>query len=389
MKKILFVIDSLSYGGAEKSLVSLLSNIDYSVLNVDILMFNKGGEFEKYLPKEVNILSQPKYFKYLNNYRYIKFKYLRARVTSKIDIFKNKHNMRVQPVQILYKNIKSIIEPLEKEYDVAIAYSQGLPTYYVVEKVESKKKIAWINCDYKTTIYNKDMDYEYYKKIDEIVTVSNFAYEGIKSMKYNYEDKLNLIYDIVDPKLITSMAVEFIPKEFIDKEFNILTVGRLEPVKGYDMVIDSSWLLKKSGVKFKWFLIGEGSMRKKLEEKIKEKDLSQNVILLGGKSNPYPYMKNCDLYVQTSLKEGFGLTVIEAKILKKIVLCTEFTTAKELINDREDGFIVKRDPKILAAKIKCLSESHDDALIEKINHKKSYSTVKEVEKIYKLILGGN
>lgn len=348
MKKILFVINSLTIGGSEKSLVSLLSLIDYSKYQIDLLMFKRGEEFDKYIPREVNILDIPKYYKFIekkinNISTTTNIKYLSCRLKTSIKIRVNSISRNsVNIEQILYKSQKDVLENLKEEYDVAIAYSQGMPTYFVVDKVKAKKKFAWINCDYSTTKYDKEFDYGFYKNIDKIVAVSNTIRESIISLKPEYEKKIEVILDIVNPDLIQKMAKEESCCFNKDKYIKIVTVARLViHHKGYDIAVKAAKLLKDNGYKFKWFVIGDGPDRKKIECLISEYNLTDNFILLGKKDNPYPYMKLCDIYVQPSKKEGFGLTVVEAKILGRPIVCTNFNTANELISNEIDGIIVK------------------------------------------------
>ena len=184
------------------------------------------------------------------------------------------------------------------------------------------------------------------------------------------------------------MAVEEEAKE-LDKEdkFKILTVGRLASVKGYDLAVKAANLLKANKFKFKWFIIGEGPERKEIEELIESYGLENEVILLGAKSNPYPYMKNCDLYVQTSRKEGFGLTVMEAKILKNVVVATNFDTVNELLKDKFDGIIVGKDENAIYEAIRELI--NNTSLYNKIKSNlekiKPYSSIGEIEKFYEEI----
>lgn len=392
MRKILFVVNSLNIGGSEKSLISLLNNMDYSKYEIDLLIFTRGGDFEKYIPKEVNILESPEYYKFLlTDKKYsivnkIRFLYYRMKTSIKLRINLNKKN-RIQSEQVLYKSQKKVLEEVDKGYDVAIAYSQGMPTYFIADKVKADKKIAWINCDYKMTGYNKEIDYEFYKKIDKMIAVSQYGKKSIISVNKNYEYKTEIILDIVDPTLIEKMSDENIV--FEDKSnINICTVARLiTHYKGYDMAIKAAKLLKDDGYKFKWYAVGEGEDRNKLEEMIHELGLQEEFILLGKKINPYPYMKNCDIYVQPSRNEGFGLTVIEAKILKKPIVCTNFNTSKEIINNGINGLIVDMSEQEIYKGIK--SYIDDKNLMKKVqinlNNEESYNSIEEIEKIYSII----
>lgn len=346
MKKILFVINSLSIGGSEKSLVSLLNILDYDKYDVDLLMLKRGEVFEKYVPNKVNILDIPKYYEFLENKKvkispFKKVKYIYCRIKCSIELRTNRYKKQmINNQQIFYRNQKNILEKLDKRYDVAIAYAQGFPTYLVVDKVIASKKIAWINCDYTATLYDKKMDEGFYYKFNKIIAVSETGKQSIINVNKKYEKNIEVIRDIVDSKLIRKMSKEKIEK-FDKKYINILTVARLViTYKGYDILIKTAELLKRNNYKFKWYVIGDGQDKKEIEKLIEHYNLSDEIILLGSKSNPYPYMKECDIYVQTSRKEGFGLTVIEAKTLKKPIVCTNFNSAKEIINNNIDGLIV-------------------------------------------------
>lgn len=396
MKKILFVINSLTIGGSEKSLVSLLNLIDYSEYEVDLLMLKKGDTFDKYIPKEVNILDVPEYYKFLyNDYEEIslrnKLKYTLCRYKCSIGLRVNKKlKIPINNQQILYKNQKSYLEKLKKQYDVAIAYAQGFPTYYIVDKVSSKKKIAWINCDYATTMYDKEFDYNYYTKIDNMVVVSEAVRKSMIKYFPQYKEKLKLIFDIVNSQLIIKMSNEKNNVFNNKNELTILTVGRLSiHHKGYDIAAYTAKLLKDKKYKFKWYIVGEGPDRNEIEELIKKHNIEDCFILLGAKDNPYPYMNQCDLYVQPSRKEGFGLTVVEAKILNKPIICTNFNTAKEIISDGIDGMISGMDALSLSNSISEFINNKQIryAILNNIKKSKIYDSTNQIEELYKLLEG--
>lgn len=393
MKKILFVINSLTIGGSEKSLVSLLNILDYDKYDVDLLMLKRGEVFEKYVPNKVNILDIPKYYEFLGNKKikispFKKMKYIYCRIKCSIQLRTNRYKKQViNNQQIFYKNQKNILEKLDKRYDVAIAYAQGFPTYLVADKINASKKIAWINCDYTATLYDKKMDEGFYDKFNKIIAVSENGKQSIINVNKKYEKKIEVIRDIVDSKLIRKMSKEKI-KKFDKKYINILTVARLViTYKGYDILIKTAKLLKKNNYKFKWYVIGDGPDKKEIEKLIKHYNLSNEIILLGSKSNPYPYMKECDIYVQTSRKEGFGLTVIEAKTLKKPIVCTNFNSAKEIINNNIDGLIVNIDHiSIFEGIKKYIKDTEFKRKVQSnLNKLNEYSLSNDINKIKRLI----
>ncbi|ASK63716.1 glycosyl transferase [Virgibacillus phasianinus] len=390
--KLLFVIDSLCIGGAEKSLVSLLNMIDPSLYDIDLLLFKKGGELEDLIPNYVNILLVPEYFRFINKeisgaaitnayFYYYKFK------TSFALRLNNLKKNPLHSEQVVYKCIHKIFTPLFQEYDVAIAYSQGMPTYFVANMVTSEKKLAWINTDYSNTLYDKEIDYDSYKKIDKIIAVSQHTKESVSKTRNEYHNKVEIFLDIINPKVIYKMAEEQESSEFDKSEINLLTVGRLEAVKAHNKAIEVAKKLKDSGYEFKWYVIGEGSEKAKLQKLIHKYGLNDYFILLGKKLNPYCYMKVCDIYVQTSLKEGFGLTINEAKILKRPIICTNFSAAKEIITNNVDGVIVEHDIDSIYYGIKKYLD--DRAFKKKIENELdrtiTYSPVHQISDFYKLI----
>ncbi|GAB6455691.1 glycosyltransferase [Bacillus luti] len=390
-KKLLFVIDSLNIGGAEKSIVSLLNLIDYSKYEIDFLLFKKDGDLRKYVPNQVNMLPIPEYFQYISNEKVsvnksILYFYYRIKTTVHLRINEYKKHV-LHSEQVVFRSLEKIIAPAQKKYDVAIAYSQGMPTYFVANKVNASKKMAWINTDYVHTLYDKELDYESYKKINKIITVSRNTQDSVSKIRKEYKKKVNLFFDIVDPYMIHQMANEHEVSEFDQSLINIVTVGRLVTAKGYSNAIETARLLQQSGYKFKWFGIGEGPERKKLQELINKYKLNDCFILLGKRLNPYPYIKNCDIYVQTSIKEGFGLTVSEAKILRKPIVCTNFPTAKEIINHNVDGLLVEKN---ISGIYKGIKKYLDDVkfkqkIIKKLNATEPYSSINQLREFYALI----
>lgn len=387
-KQLLFVIDSLTCGGAEKSLVTLLNLIDYSKFDVDLMMFKRGGAFESLVPENVHIILAPHYFEQLQLRKNRKLKDIYYRLKTSFllrvnGLFKEKYHTE----QIVYQSLKSYLKNQEKEYDCAIAYSQGMPTYYVSNHITAKRKLAWINCNYVETKYNKRYDALCYQEINHVVVVSDFIRESLK--KYPFYKKVEVVNDIVDPQLIECLS------ELNDqydggmeyKGLKLLTVARLEKIKGYDLLVRAASRLKKEGLEFKWFIIGEGTERDRINSLCQQYHLENEIILLGQKTNPYVYMKRCDIYVQTSRNEGLGLTVIEAKILEKPIVCTNFSTASSLIEDKEDGLLCNIDEKDIALKILELIRDKElyTMILRNLQVQQKFDTKREIEKVYNLI----
>ncbi|RBP03154.1 glycosyltransferase [Rossellomorea aquimaris] len=381
--KILFVIDSLNSGGAEKSLISLLSLFDYDKYDVDLLMFSRKGLYLSLLPKEVNVLKAPET---LGKHQRINLKHLYLKLGNSLSLRNPFYKKFLHSSQINWKWKSQGIKQLDEKYDIAIAYSQGFPTYFVAEKVESTKKYCWINTDYKKASYNKKFDTQFYYQYNNIVAVSESNKEiFIKEMPLA-KDKTLVIYDIISPKLVRTMSKQPVAYRDNYKGLKILTIGRLVDVKGYDLAIKACYQLKKEGLNFKWYSIGEGELKPKLEKLVKDYGLEDTFIFLGPHQNPYNYLKMCDIYVQPSRFEGFGMAIAEAKILHKPIISTNFPVVYNQIEDGKNGIIVSMNPKEISQGIKKIitNKELNEKIIYNLKHE-SMGTENEIYKLYSLI----
>lgn len=374
-KRVAFIIESLQLGGAEKSLVTLLSNLDYSKLSVDLIIFKKAGIFLSSVPSEVNIIQiETKKIGLYNRLKYYFSKKLRL----------NYHN-----AQNFWLATSKFYGPINDHYDFAIAYNQGLATYYTCSKVDACKKFAWLNIDYKVAGYNASFDLPIYANFDKVIAVSEHAMRSLleEAAVANQNIDIDVIKDISDSLVINQQANQPIDLPFDSRIITILTVGRLANQKGIELAISASKILKDQGIPHQWFVVGEGPERPKLENLIKQYRLENNFFLIGAYLNPYPLMKNCDIYVQTSLFEGLGLSVIEAAILNKPIVCTDFSTASTILKNEETGLIVKKDPQAIASAINRLIDSKDlcELLSTNLMARKSYDKEVTLKKIYDLL----
>lgn len=358
MKRILIHIGSLNAGGAEKSLVSFLNTLPKGKYEIDLMVLRQGGLFHSLVPSFVNIILPP--FPYCclgispKKWRfYIKHapKYL---IKKLISLYKIKKTKNKSLDQILWLDWQNDVKCFEKSYDVAISYLEGITNYYVIDKVKANKKIIWVHNEYSKLGYCKDFDTIYLEKADAVVTISKLCKENLISNFPMLESKIHILENITNPEIVRSMALEPIVDFCFYSDvhtFKILSVGRLTPQKNYALAINAAKVLKEMGVNFKWYIIGEGPLRRDLEELIVRLSLVDNVTLLGIRSNPYAYMKKCDIIVQSSLFEGKSIAIDEAKILCKPIVVTSYDTVYDVITDGETGLISDMDPTSLANKI--------------------------------------
>ena len=211
--------------------------------------------------------------------------------------------------------MKKSITSLPKEYDAAIGFLEKSSIYFVVDCVKAKRKIGFIHNDYLKLDLDASFDLPYFEKLNTIATVSEQCVTVLKEVFPTQKDKVQLLYNIVSAKLIHQMAEE--PITIDTSKPNLLSIGRLHPQKGFDIAVEAVALLKKQGLNFVWYIIGEGAERTALEQAITKNGLEKHVVLLGIKENPYPYIKQTTIFVQPSRYEGKSIALDEAKLLHK------------------------------------------------------------------------
>ncbi|WP_078595884.1 glycosyltransferase [Evansella clarkii] len=394
-KKLLFVIDSLDVAGAEKSLVTLLSMLDYSSFSVDLMLFSHGKTLEKLLPEEVNILPPLKYTVFsglslsksvLYSVKGKSFKMLNSRIKYSVNI-RRKTYSNPQKARIFWESAADVIEVNPETYDIAIAYAQCIPTFYVADKVKAKKKLAWVNVSYRLEDEDRIFQKEFYDKCDRIVAVSNKTKEIFTETFPEYKDQTEVIFDITNPEFISRMAD--LGKGYNDKfeGTKILTIGRLANQKGYDIALKACKMLKEQGnINFRWYALGKGPLERKIRASIDENGLSDHFILLGVEANPYPYIKNSDIYVQTSRFEGFGIAIAEARMLNIPVVTTRFDAVFSQMVNEKNGLVVDMTPEAVYEGILKLHKDKElrSSIRDYLKTEKK-GNVEEIQKFYKLI----
>ena len=391
-KRILFVIDSLNVGGAEKSLVTLLNLLDYSRYEVDLQLFAYKGVFMQFLPKDVNVLPPLDYTRFLASSiwkQILQPRMLCSRIFYSLGL-KRKRLLHADKACLYWKTVGRIIKKTTSMYDVAIAYAQGIPTFYVIEKVSAKKKLTWVNVDYRLTGKTQYYQRAFYQKSDVIVPVSDSVFDVFATEVFpEFKGKMKIMWDITDETMIRRMS-ELPSDKPIEKDLPvIMTAGRLnKPQKGYDLALMAAKVLRDRGVRFRWFAIGDGPYRGEMERYIKENHLQDVFILLGFTANPYSYMRQCDVYVQTSRHEGFGLTIAEARILNRPVVCTNFEACTMQMVNGKNGLVTSFEPEDIADAIeRLLKDKQLYANIQEYLKNEKKGNTEEIRNFYHLIDG--
>lgn len=390
-KKLLFIQPSMQFGGAEKSLQTLLRLLDFDKYDVDLLLFRPEGEFLKLLPKEVNLLSlpadaqtfaQPIVPACLSFLKQGKASLALDRLRFSKAVRKD-GSVRMRE-QYGWQYQKRAFGTLPENYDAAIAYLEGSPIYFCADCVRAKKKIAYIHSDYSKLQTNPDFDDGYFSQMDAMVVVSAQCAAALRTAFPQYADKIQIIENIIAPAVLREQAAE--SADFGDdyKGLRVLTMGRLDAPKGIDLGLQACAKLADKA-DFRWYVLGEGSEREKLEQMIRDYHLENRFILLGTRLNPYPYLRACDVYVQPSRFEGKSIALEEAKCLGKPILTTAFTTVADQITDGVNGSVAQIDPEDIARRLSELL-SHGEIRQKYTQALQNYSgNTEELEKFYDLL----
>lgn len=395
-KKVLITSFDMAIGGVERSLIGLLSQIDYNKYDVDLMLFKHEGELFSLLPQGPNLLQEiQEYATFRKSVKQILKEGNTSIGISRLlgktaGVLHGKYKNSLEPgylvIQYGWRMSLPFLPELEEEYDVAVSFLW--PHYFIGNKVRAKRKIGWIHTDYSNISLNKRIEYQMWKEMDFIVAVSESCRNSFLNSFPHVNKKVEVIENIISPKFVCEQSNQDVTDEMpvVPNRIKLVTVGRLSYAKGIDDAVHACRKLLDQGYNIEWYIVGYGPQEMELKMLIDKLELQDRFFLLGKKINPYPYIKECDIYVQPSRYEGKAVTVREAQILRKPVLITNFPTAKSQLEDGVDGCIC---PMGIDGIIEGIKKLVDDVKFkEKIirnTSQRNYGNETEVEKVYKLI----
>ena len=296
------MVISMNIGGVEKALLNMLKTMDSSQNEVTVLMLEKKGGFLNSLSNWVKVDE-------LSYYRDIKEEFNKPPKELILDYLKSGNIFRAiyffiislfckfkGDRELLLKALFSKQPDYTGEYDEAISYAgpMALIDYYIANKVKAKRKLGWIHFDITTVGMDRNLSRKLYKKFDELNIVSKDAKEKFDSVFPEFKDKTKVFYNIILKDEVLKLAKE---KGF-DDNYNglrLLTVGRISREKGQDLAIEALKKILDRGIEAKLYLVGAGNFEKECKKLVINLGIEDKVIFLGAKSNPYPYMKECDI----------------------------------------------------------------------------------------------
>lgn len=390
----------MEIGGAERALLGLLTAFDPDKVDVDLFVNQHTGEFMPLVPDWVNLLPEiPEYscierpIKTILKEGHVgialrrlwaKLKYRSYLKTLSED--ERKHDAGA--FQYVANAVEGILPSLKHldEYDLAISFLQ--PHNIVLNKVKAKKKICWIHTDYSTIHVNHDLELPVWDGFDYIASISNDVTTTFLQTFPELKDKIVLIENILSPAFVRRQAAledvgEEVPQN--EGETKILTIGRFSLPKKIEGIPHICAEMEKRGVNFKWYIIGYGP-DKVIQEALDKYNMRHRMILLGKKTNPYPYIKAADIYCQPSIYEGKSVTVREALMLYKPTVITDFPTASSHFTDGTDGLIVPIEEEACAeALVDFIENTELQQRFVAYTRTHDYGNEREVEKIYALM----
>lgn len=392
MKKHLFIsIQYMEIGGVERSLLGLLDSIDYSRYEVDLFIYRHSGELMQFIPSKVNLLPEIPAYTALTRpiiqiigegYRMIALQ----RLIAKFQAWRFNRKDNKDENFSIYQYVASATTPYlpsinDTNYDLAISFIA--PHNIVKDKIKAKRKVAWIHTDYSNVTIDVKEELQIWQEYDHIAAVSEDVKIAFVSKFPSLAYKIIVIENILSVNFVREQALLEKPK--LDGQIKLLTVGRFCYPKAFDLAARICAGLVDKGVPVKWYAIGYGD-EKPILDAIKEYNMQEHFIILGKRTNPYPYIAACNIYIQPSRYEGKAVTVREAQIIGKPVVITAFNTSESQLKNGFDGLIVPMNIEDAVSGIKTLIE--DKSLQDKFRENMSardYGNSKEVELVYKLI----
>lgn len=403
--RILFVINTLGQAGAETALLSLLQTLarekGEARYEISLYVLTGQGEMASRLPADVRLLNK-KYREEsvltAKGRKYLKKTVLKAMFTrgTVVKLFpyllKNTCAMlgkkRLLPDKLLWRVLSDGGMVLPEEYDLAVSYLEGGAAYFVADHVKAAKKAAFIHVDYEKAGYTRTLDKDCYLAFDKIFTVSDEVREAFLKAYPELPEKTEVFHNILNKEEIVRRAEE--GEGFTDgfTGIRLLSVGRLTAQKAFEVSVDAMKRLKDAGKNVRWYVLGEGDQRKKLQEQIDALGLTEDFILYGAVNNPYPFMKQADIYVHASRFEGKSIAIQEAQILGKPMVVSDCSGNREQVRHGKDGLMCGLTPDSLAENITLLLE--DKALRGKLGAaaaKKNTDAAEEMQKLLSMLKG--
>jgi len=393
VKKMLIVGITMSAAGTENSFINFARHIDFSQWQVDLLLAKREGDFLDLIPKEINVLdmgedgelfvlSKDNSKAVINGfYQNRPFKMFKLFPTL-LGISLSKGEKKTYKKNNLWIKMMKEMAPVDKEYDLAIGYWGDRTLFYVVDKVKAKKKMAWMHFNFPSPPRSPKTYKKYIDKLDRFVAVSDECADSIIKAIPSVKDKVVVFENYIDKGRVRKLSEE--PSPLDNTKFNIVTVGRINYDKGYDVALPAMIKFLEENKDAEWHIVGNGtgSYFEQFMSGVKSSSCKSRIVIHGVQKNPYVYIMNADVYLQPSRNESQCMVVEETKVLCKPIIATRYQTANRQLDNGRLGKIcdfdsdsifkalveMKNDPTLSERYINELfkNKGEDDRNVEKI-----------------------
>jgi glycosyltransferase involved in cell wall biosynthesis len=397
-QRILFVNHSMSLGGVERSLVSLMDSMPKGGdIQLDLFLFDHSGDLLSKIPPHVNLLPPSVWYSALC-LPLLHALFSRQWVVGVSRLWSKfvpllRRLLGLKPGFLLPRSHRyacAFLPKISGEYDLAISFLT--PHDIIIKRVNARKKVGWVHTDYKALETGCAINFEQkaWQDLDQIVAVSSEVADHFGEVFPEISNRVIVIENILNSETIrqraligTTVTIDSIKSSGV---MSFCTVGRFSYAKGIDLAAEAASKLKDTGFKFRWYVIGYGTDEPMLRKQIVELGIAEEFILVGAIENPYPYIKACDIYVQPSRYEGKCVSIREAQILGKPVLVSNFPTASSQIEHGIDGWIVPPGVDGLVQGLQLLSQDTQlRGQIAQATESRDYSNRLEVQKVLALL----
>ena len=364
MKKILFVINTLGGAGAEKALLELLKQFSPENYEISLYVLLEQGELIDQVLSYVKILNQryhnasvlSKEGKKQLNQRILRRLFKNFAIFKNLpyilsNLFRMIKKGKIYPDKLLWRVMSDSGIKMTEHYDLAVAYLEGGSTYFVHDHVNADHKFTFMPVDYEYAGYSRKLDKDCYLDFDRIFAVSDEVKQSLVKVYPERKKDIVVFHNLIDQEEIKRKANLSGGFEDEYEGMRILTVGRLTSQTAYDIAIDAMKILKDQHRNVRWYVLGEGELRQKLQKQIDHLGLSEDFILLGAKQNPYPYYAQCDIYVHATRFEGKSIAVQEAQTLGCAIIISDSHGNREQVEDDVDGKLCQLTPESISKQI--------------------------------------
>lgn len=392
-KKVLFIIGSLQSGGVSKSMVSLLNAWNTEKYETSLLLCCKDGNvFLDYLPKNIQLIYNPVIEHVMGGFSSLKWLLTHGHFLLCLGVLLRLILSRIS--RSLSGELIAKMMPIVSDvhYDLIVDYGGQQLLYYMVNKLSATKKVSFFHSDYSKWSFYYNADKKYYPLVDHIFTISQTCVDSLKHFFPNCADRVSIMENISSPTIIRQQSLESIgefKKQIDQMKANgntiLCTIGHICRGKGFDFAIEASDILKRNSINFKWIFIGK-VLEEDLLKLIADKELDDNILLVGIQSNPYPYIGISDIVVHPSRFEGKSIALDEAKILCKPIVVTNFSTVGDQFENGKNGTICGMSGKAVAnAIIELINDSSLQDSYRMYLESHIIDNSSEVNKLYKFL----